>query len=149
MSALRPVAACLVLVWPLVLSVASAEARSSPSPMVAKINAARGAHGMRPLRYSPSLTRSSSRYGRYLLRCDRFGHAGRIMASGRFSRLGEILALTHGSKLRSSRTLRNWLDSPSHRAVLLSSSFRYIGAAAVRGRLGGRRAVVWTVQFGR
>lgn len=149
MLALRPAATCLILTWPLVLSVASAEARPSPSPMVAKINAAREAQGMRALRYSRSLTRSSSRYARYLLRSDRFAHAGRIIASARFSKLGEILALTHGWKLKSARTLGYWLGSPSHRAVLLSSSFRYVGAAGIRGRLGRRRAVVWTVQFGR
>jgi uncharacterized protein YkwD len=117
--------------------------------MVDKINKVRGSHGLRALRYSRSLARSSSRYSRHVLRTDRFAHASRIRASRRFSRLGEILALSSGWKIRRKRTLRLWLGSPGHRAVLLSSSFRYVGAARVRGRFGGWRAMVWTVQFGR
>lgn len=147
MPALRPAAACLACA--LALSTTSAPANASPSPMVDKINQVRAAHGMRPLRYSRSLARSSSRYSRHMLRTDRFAHASRIMASRRFSRLGEILALSPGWKVRRKRTLRLWLGSAGHRTVLLSSSFRYIGAARVRGRFGGSRAMVWTVQFGR
>ena len=149
MSALRPTAACLVLACSLAVSAASSDVRASPSPLVDKINHVRGAQGIRPLRYSPSLARSSSSFARYVLRTDRFAHAARIVASGRFSMLGEVLALTRGWKLARSRTLGYWLRSASHRAVVLSSSFRYVGAARARGRFGGRRAIVWTVQFGR
>ena len=149
MPALRPAAACLALACVLVLSTTSSEASASPSPMVDKINQVRAAHGMRALRYSRSLARSSSTFARYVVRTDHFAHAGRIMASARFSRLGEVLALTQGWKIRRTRTLGNWLRSPGHRAVLLSPSFRYVGAARVRGRVWGSRAVVWTVQLGR
>jgi uncharacterized protein YkwD len=148
MSALRRAAACLVLACSLVLPATSAEGRASASPMVERINDVRRAHGLRALRSSPSLARSSSRFARHLLRTDRFAHAARIRASGRFSRLGEILALTGGWNLQTRRPLGRWLGSASHRAVLLGRSFRYVGAAAVRGRFGGRRAVVWTVRFG-
>lgn len=117
--------------------------------MVDKINKVRAAHGIRALHYSRSLARSSSRYSRHVLRTDVFAHASRIMASRRFSSLGEILALSSGWKVRRKRTLRQWLGSPGHRMVLLSSSFLYIGAARVRGRFAGNRATVWAVQFGR
>jgi uncharacterized protein YkwD len=149
MPALRPAAACLVSACALVLSTTSSPASASPSPMVDKINRVRAAHGMTALRYSRSLARSSSRYSRHVLRTDRFAHASRIMASRRFSSLGEVLALSAGWKIRRRRTLRLWLGSPGHRTVLLSSSYRYIGAARVRGRFGGSRAMVWTVQLGR
>ncbi len=149
MPALRLAAACLVLACALLLSTRSSEASASPSPMVDEINQVRSAHGKRALRYSRSLARSSSRFARYVVRSDRFAHAGRISASGRFARLGEVLALTHGWKIRRTRTLDDWLRSPGHRTVLLSPSFRYVGAARVRGRLGGKRAIVWTVRLGR
>ena len=149
MSALRRAALCLGLGGALALAATGSDANASPSPMVDKINAVRRTHGLSALRYSPSLSRSSSRFTRHLVRTGRFAHGARIMASGRFSSLGEILALTRGWKLRRKRTLSYWLRSSSHRAVLLSSSFRYIGAARVRGFFGGGRAVVWTIQFAR
>ena len=149
MPALRPAAACLVLACALVPSITSSEVRASPSPMVDKINHLRNAHGMPALRYSPRLARSSSGFARHLLRTDRFAHGGWIMTGGRFSRLGEILALTGGWRLQRGRTLGYWLGSQSHRTVLLSSSFRYVGAGAARGWFAGRRNVAWTVRFGR
>lgn len=148
MSALRRAAVCLCLGCALALAATGSDANASPSPMVDKINEVRRTHGLSVLRYSPSLSRSSSRFTRLLMRGNRFAHGARINASSRFSRLGEILALTRGWKLRRTRTLSYWLGSSSHRAVLLSSSFRYIGAARVRGYFRERKAVIWTVQFG-
>lgn len=117
--------------------------------MVDEINKVRAAHGLRGLRYSRSLARSSSRFSRHVLRTDRFAHASRIRASRRFSDLGEVLALSAGWKALRKRTLGLWLGSPSHRGVLMRPSARYIGAARARGRFGGNRALVWTVQVGR
>jgi uncharacterized protein YkwD len=148
MPAKRLVAAWLGLACAFVPPTSSS-ASASPSAMVDAINHVRSAHGVRPLRYSGSLARSSSSFSRYVLRTDRFAHAGRIIASRRFSRLGEVLALTPGWTIRPRRTVADWLGSPGHRAVLLNASFRYVGAARVRGRYGASKAVVWTVQFGR
>lgn len=148
MSAARPVALCLIVAYMLVFA-GTVEAHRSPSPMVNEINHERKAHGLRPLHYSPSLARSSSRFVRYLVRTERFAHAARIMASRHFSRLGEILALTPGRTVQRASTLDNWLRSPTHRAVLLSRSFRYIGAARTLSYSGRHDAMVWAVQFGR
>jgi uncharacterized protein YkwD len=41
-----------------------------------------------------------------------------------------------------------WMDSPGHRAVLLSSTYRRVGIGKRAGRLGGRRACVVTADFG-
>ena len=149
MPACRPVAAILAAALTFLLAPAAAQARQSPSPMVDKINKVRRAHGIRALRYSPSLSGSSAAFAGYLAATQRFAHGSRINASGRFSQLGEILALMRGWKVRRNRTLRYWLQSPSHRGVLLSSAFRYVGAARSRGTFGGTPSLVWTVQFGR
>ena len=101
------------------------------------------------MHHSPSLARSSSRYVHHLMRTGRFSHAPRIRASSRFFKLGEILALTSGWEIDRPRTIVSWLWSPSHRAVLLGRSFRYIGAARAQGYLAGRQAVLWTVHFGK
>jgi hypothetical protein len=41
--------------------------------MLRKVNGARGAHGLRPLRASRSLGRSAGRYAHWMLRADYFG----------------------------------------------------------------------------
>lgn len=147
MTALRSIVACLAVAFTVLLVSLGGQALASPSPMVDKVNAVRHAHGLPALRYSRSLSRSSARYARYLVRHRQFRHAARIRASNRFSALGEILARARGSGLDREQTIDDWLASPPHRAVLLSRSFRCVGA----GRAGGRFAetVMWAVQFGR
>jgi uncharacterized protein YkwD len=41
-----------------------------------------------------------------------------------------------------------WMNSPGHRAILLSATFRRIGLAKRTGNLGGTRACVVTADFG-
>lgn len=149
MPALRPAAAILAVLFAFLAASTAAEARKSPSPMVDKINEVRRAHGLRPARYSRSLSRSSSSYVRYLARTQRFAHGSRITASNRFSQLGEVLALMRGWQVQRQLTLSYWLGSPTHRAVLLSPAFRHVGAARTRGHFEGAPMVFWTVQFGR
>lgn len=149
MPALRPVAVMPAVACALLAAPTAGEARRSPSPMVDRINEVRSAHGLRPARYSRSLSASSARFARHLARTQRFTHASRIVANGRFSSVGEVLALMRGWEVRRAVTLAYWLRSPSHRAVLLSPTFRYVGAARVRGRFGSTRTMFWTVQLGR
>ena len=149
MSAIRRAAAGLAVTWALLFGAAAAQAHPSPSPMVDQINQVRTASGLRSLHYSPDLSRSSSRYAHGLIRTGSFAHAPRIRASSRFSKLGEVLALTPAWQINRTRTIISWLFSRSHRAVLLSPSFRHIGAARVQGYLAGRQVVLWAVQFGK
>jgi uncharacterized protein YkwD len=128
---------------------APVEATTSADPMVRKINRVRRRHGLRPLRASGSLVRSSRRFGRYLMRTDRFGHDSHIWTNRRFRFKGEVLALHSGWRARRSSTVRGWMHSPSHRNVLLSGRYRMLGTAAIRGRFGGRRATIWVAQVAR
>jgi uncharacterized protein YkwD len=132
-----------------VVSSATPEATAAADPMVGKINRVRRRHGLRPLRASGSLTRSSRRFGRYLMRTDRFGHDSHIWASRRFRFKGEVLAIHHGWRARRASTVRRWMRSPAHRPVLLSRRYRAVGAAPVRGRFGRRRATIWVAQVAR
>jgi uncharacterized protein YkwD len=124
-------------------------AQAAADPMVGKINRARRRHGLRRLRVSRSLTRSSRRFGRHLMRTDRFGHDSHIWASRRFRYKGEVLGFQSGWRARRSSMIRGWMRSPAHRGVLLSGRYRLVGAAAVRGRFGGRRATIWVAQVAR
>ena len=134
----------------LALPTAPAQAKKSNSrALIAKINQVRAAHGLKQLRINKSLSRSSTRYSRRMMRSGFFGHQGRIQASRRFRRLGEVLEWRRGHRAGVRATVRDWLNSPGHRAVILSPSFRYIGAGLTRGNFRGRRAGIWVAQVGR
>ena len=113
--------------------------------MIGHINKVRASSGLRPLRTSPALVRSASRSSLTMMSSDRFAHSSRI---GGFRRTGEALAMHFGRGLGISGTVRRWLRSPSHRAIVLTRSMRWAGAAATKGRFGGRSAVIWVLQTG-
>jgi uncharacterized protein YkwD len=115
---------------------------------IAELNEVRRAHGLRALRVSKGLNRSSDRYARRMLRHDFFGHGASIDVPGRFRSAGETLAYHTGHKARPRRTVRRWMASPGHRAVLLSPGFRWVGMGVARGRLGSSVATTWVAHVG-
>lgn len=145
----RAVALCIAVVSGLsVIPAAAARDQRGAMEMVGAINEVRAQHGLASLRPSDSLRRSSFAFARRLMRTDRFGHAARIHASSRFRMLGEALAYHSDHRLRKSLTVRGWMQSPPHRALVLSRDFRWIGAGYARGRLGGRPATIWVLHLG-
>jgi len=116
--------------------------------MLHAVNKARAQHALGPLRGSRSLRRSARGYARWMLRADYFGHLDRIRASSRFSLVGENLAWHTGRRPGVARTVRGWLHSSMHRALILHPGFRWLGAGMARGRLHGRRATTWVLHFG-
>jgi uncharacterized protein YkwD len=117
--------------------------------MTAAINAVRAQHGLPSFERSDSLTGSAENYSRYLIQHDYFGHQSTIWASSRFAMLGEALEWHSGREFRVRETIRRWLGSPTHRAILLSPVMRRQGAGVTRGMFGSRRAVVWVLHVGR
>ena len=64
-------------------------------------------------------------------------------------RLGENLAWGKRKRGSARNALKAWLNSPPHRATLLSGSFEHIGVGLKRGRFGGNpHAAVWVLQIG-
>jgi len=116
--------------------------------MLHAVNAVRAQHGLAPFRHAKTLHRSASKYARWMLRADYFGHLSRIRASSRFSLLGENLAWNAGRRWRVGRTVRSWMNSPPHRALILHPGFHWMGAGVARGRLGGRMVTAWVLHFG-
>lgn len=166
---MRPAVSLLAaLVAVLVLSFgspAAAEARGggkagmnrAERAVVGKINAQRRAHGLRRLRRSRGLGRAANVHSGAMLRGDFFGHDSangtsfgtRVRRFARFGTLGETLAhLPRCGRPEAGRVVQMWMQSPPHRAVLLSPSFRYVGIGARRGSLGGGRTCVVTADFG-
>jgi uncharacterized protein YkwD len=116
--------------------------------MVDQVNAVRAAHGLNPFRADPLLHRTARRYARWMLRNDYFGHQERIRAGSRFALVGENLAWHSGWRPRVAGTVRAWLGSPGHRALLLDPRFRWLGAGMARGTLSGTAGTTWVLHFG-
>jgi len=62
--------------------------------------------------------------------------------------LGETLAWHSGWRNRVGATVSRWMASAPHRAVLMSPTYRFIGAGRARGNMGSRRATAWVAQLG-
>ena len=149
MRLVRTLVACSLVACAVALSAPPpASASSLAGRVIAYVNQVRKERGRRPLRASPSLARSSSRYARWMLRNDYFGHRGAIAASGRFRRLGEALAMQWGWRPSWRWAVRAWMRSATHRRILLSGSFSRIGVGMALGRMGRRRATTWVVHVG-
>jgi uncharacterized protein YkwD len=123
---------------------AAGKGRAAERAMVDAVNDARQRHGFRPLRESSSLTRRAGRRAAALTRLGVFRHLGADAPAGSRS-WGEALAVHRGWRAQARTTVRRWLRSPSHRAVVLGGDFRRIGTGIKRGRLDGRLTTVWVL----
>jgi uncharacterized protein YkwD len=148
MSRVRTAALLLCMLATALALPAGASANKSID-MLNAVNGVRAQYGLAPVHYSRTLAHSAHSYSRTLMRTGYFGHDSRIHASRRFRTLGEILEWRRGFRPAVRATLRDWMNSPPHRAVILSPAFKYAGAGYVRGHFHGRRATIWTMHFGR
>ena len=133
----------------LALPAAPAAAASPEAVMIKKVNEVRRSYGLARMRPSRSLFHSARRYARQMMRSDYFGHLSRISLTRRFRTAGETLAWHSGWRLSPRGTVGQWMGSPSHRALLLSSSFTRLGVGRARGSYGGRRATMWVAHVAR
>jgi uncharacterized protein YkwD len=139
--------ACAITAGAMLLP-SSAAAAAAEHEAIEALNEVRRANGLAPLRESASLNRSSGRYARKMLRLDFFGHGPRIDVAGGFRYAGETLAYHTGSAAQPRRTISRWMNSPGHRAVLLSPGFRRVGMGLARGTLGSNGVTMWVAHVG-
>jgi uncharacterized protein YkwD len=126
------------------------------------VNAERRAHGVRRVRADRDLRRAARRYAKQMVAQDFFAHESpsgselheRVRASGYLRgadgwSAGENLAWGSGSLATPAATVRAWMESPGHRANLLSDRFREVGVGIAPGApvdgAGGRAATYVTV----
>ena len=105
----------------------------------------------------PALQRAAAMKGHRVASCGQFSHTPcgsavttAVRATGyRYATFGENLFAGTWGQVSARDVVAAWLESPSHRANILSPSFRDVGAAPVRaqGLLDGGDAVVWTATF--
>jgi uncharacterized protein YkwD len=122
---------------------------SAEAKAIESLNQIRESNGLARLRTSNSLAQSADAYSRHMLLHDFFGHQARIRAASRFHTVGETLAWHSGWQPGPRRTVRQWMASPPHRAVLLSPAFGLVGMGMERGRLDGRATTMWVAHVAR
>ena len=135
------------------VSVAAARLSPYELALLAQINRARVANGLRRLRADPHLERAARAHSLDMLRHGYFDHrsfARRMTAVHARGRIfAENLAWGSGSYSAPAAIVTMWLASPEHRANLLQPRFSRIGLGAVRGTFyGASGAVVITIDLG-
>lgn len=135
---------------------ASAPAASQMRAVACLVNWARRHEGRARLQRRSALRRAAELKGQSVASCGQFSHTpcGSAVTSGvnaagyRYATFGENLFAATGS-VTPRQVVTAWLNSPPHRANMLSGRFRHLGTAPVRasGLLGGADAVVWTATF--
>ena len=126
--------------------------------MYCGVNVVRRAYHLSVVRGNGALNRSSLLKADAVKRCG-FSHTPCGMSfTYTFRRAGYLPARSYGENLAWGQanygstvgTLQMWLNSPPHRANLLSRQWRDLGIAVERGRIFGRDGVaLWVMEFGR
>jgi uncharacterized protein YkwD len=126
------------------------------------LNAGRVRHRLRPLRLNGRLSTAARRHSRAMVRERFFSHESldgttfleRIRATGyltgvRSWAVGENIAYGSGSRSSPRSIGTAWMNSPPHRANILSRSFREIGIGLAGGTPVGSGGATYTTDFGR
>ena len=147
---------CAVLAWQPAKATADRGGLDRAERKVIRIvNRIRGRHGLRRLRASRPLAVAATDHTTDMLRGDFLSHSssdGTAMAervrryTGKKCWIGESIAAIPG-RATARKAVRMWMNSPPHRAVLLSPAGRRIGVGKRRGKLGSARRAVFTADL--
>ena len=134
--------------------------------VVRELNRVRAARGLGPLHAAPSLKSAARGHSQAMLVHGFFSHdwadgtafserIRRYYSNSGYARwsVGEALMAGPGRVIDAETIVDAWLDSPSHRAIVLSSTWRDTGigvfyASSAPATFGGAGAVVVTADFG-
>jgi uncharacterized protein YkwD len=126
------------------------------------LNARRDRYGLPPLKLNKRLSKAARGHARDMVRRHYFGHdtlgggtfVDRIRRSGYLSgagswSVGENLAWGTNQRSAPRAITSMWMNSPGHRANILSSSFREVGIGLALGAPnGGGQAATYATEFG-
>jgi uncharacterized protein YkwD len=146
---------CAVLAWqPARASADRGKLDGTERKVIRLVNRIRAHHGLRRLKTSRRLARAATEHTGDMLARDFLSHASsdgtgmaqRVRRYTGANWIGENIAAVSG-RATARRAVRMWMQSPPHRAVLLSPSGRRIGVGKRRGRLGSSRRAVFTADL--
>jgi uncharacterized protein YkwD len=143
-------------------SASQASKRALVRATLCVLNAQRTRHNLRPLRLNRRLSTAARRHSRAMARRRFFSHTSpsgasfvdRIRRAGYLRRarswsVGENIAYGTGRRSSPLAIGRAWMNSPGHRANILSRSFRSIGIGIASGTPISRGGGTYTTDFGR
>jgi uncharacterized protein YkwD len=134
--------------------------------VVREMNRVRAARGLGPLRAAPSLRSAARGHSQAMLSHGFFSHTSadgtafserirRYYSNTGWTRwsVGEALMAAQGGVVDAEAVVTAWLESPSHRTIILSPTWRDTGigvlyAPSAPATFGGTEAVVVTADFG-
>ncbi len=116
------------------------------------VNLARAEEALQPVVVSPRLQEVAQDYACRMVEEKFFGHHDPVTGEGAVERViaGKYLFHSIGENLAAGQhtaaeVMQAWMDSPSHRDVILDPNWKEVGIA-VRG--GGEYSVYWVQEFG-
>jgi uncharacterized protein YkwD len=142
---------------------AQAAKRAMVRATLCTLNSQRERHGLPALKLNKRLSKAARRHARDMVRRDYFSHdtlgggtfVNRIRQTGylrgvrRWS-VGENLAWGTSNRSAPRAITTMWMNSPGHRANILSASFREVGIGLALGApgVGGGPAATYATEFG-
>lgn len=135
---------------------ASVRPTASESAIVQALNRIRRTHGLRRLRITGPLTDVARDHSADMLEHGVLSHSSfdgssfsvRLQRAGRRTRYGETLAwVPDGADGTARSIVRMWMDSPSHRAIVLDGALRRVGVGRVTGAMGTEVGFAVTADF--
>ena len=130
--------------------------------VICAINAERQAAGRPPVAPHPKLALAARRHARDMVRRRYFSHTtlggrsmtDRLFAVGYLARgigrwaVGEVLAWGTGARSTPAATVAAWMQSPSHRRVLLWPDYDQVGVGIEPGTPFGGSGATFAAEFG-
>jgi uncharacterized protein YkwD len=128
------------------------------SALLCLVNRKRSANGLSALRLDRKLQRAAGRHARDMVKHDYFAHqrSGGPDLTARLDRVGwngrawgETIAYGCGASSSPKATLRGWMNSPPHREIILSGSYRRGGLGVGAEAPCGGGGATWVLDVGR
>ena len=123
--------------------------------VIKRLNQVRAHHGLGTLRPAAGLSRAADHHSRDMLVRDFFAHPSsdgtpfdrRVRRFANASMVGETLAWVPRRRGAAATVVRMWMESASHRAIVLDGRLRRVGVGRRWGTLGSTRTAVVTADF--
>lgn len=130
----------------------SDEAEKMADHVLQLVNLERGEANLPPVVHDPTLSKIAAEYACRMIEEDFFGHDDPLSGHGPgeravasrylFYAVGENLAAGQDT---AADAMKVWMESPSHRGIVLDERWTEVGIAV---RFGGKHGIYWVQEFG-